>query len=45
VLEYFGRLKRQASEGAFRAAFGESIATFEKQALAHLRAASPPTTD
>jgi hypothetical protein len=45
VLEYFGRLKRQASEAAFRAAFGESIAAFEKQALAHLRAASLPTTD
>ncbi len=39
MLEYFGRLKRQSSEAAFRSAFGYSIAAFETQALAHLQAA------
>jgi len=39
MVEYFGRLKRQPSEAAFRSAFGYSIAAFETQALAHLQAA------
>jgi hypothetical protein len=39
MVEYFGRLKRQPSEAAFRSAFGDSIAVFETQALAHLQAA------
>ena len=39
MVEYFGRLKRQPSEAAFRSAFGHSIAVFETQALAHLQAA------
>jgi hypothetical protein len=37
MVGYFARLKRQPSEAAFRAAFGESIASFEKDALAHLQ--------
>ena len=37
MVEYFGRLKRQPSEAAFRSAFGDSIATFETRALTHLR--------
>ena len=39
MVDYFARLKRQASEAAFRSAFGYSIAAFETQALAHLQAA------
>ena len=38
MVEYFGRLKRQPSEAAFRSAFGYSIAAFETQALTHLQA-------
>jgi hypothetical protein len=37
MVDYFGRLKRQSSEAAFRSAFGYSIAAFETQALAHLQ--------
>jgi hypothetical protein len=40
MLEYFGRLKRQPSQAAFRSAFGYTIANFETQALTHLQAAS-----
>ena len=38
MVDYFGRLKRQSSEAAFRSAFGYPIAAFETQALAHLQA-------
>jgi len=38
MVGYFGRLKRQPSEAAFRSAFGYPIAAFETQALAHLQA-------
>lgn len=40
MVKYFGRLKRQSSEAAFRSAFGYSIAVFESEALAHLQASS-----
>src|SRR5213594_3797686 len=42
--DYFRRLKRQSSRAAFRSAFGDSIGTFEKDVLAHLRALSSSAT-
>jgi hypothetical protein len=37
MVGYFSRLRRQPSENAFRAAFGESIGAFEADALTHLQ--------
>ena len=38
MVEYFGRLRRQSSEAAFTAAFGENLAAFETNALTCLQA-------
>jgi hypothetical protein len=45
MLTYFRQLKRQPSATAFRSAFGYSIAVFESEALASLRARSVSAGD
>jgi hypothetical protein len=45
MVEYFGRLKRQPSERAFAAAFGETLTAFETEALHHLQSLTAAKSD